>query len=122
MNLENIDSFKISENTDQVVGYVSGYISHQFLLRTNCHKCIHLLQKDVVLNNGWSNALNRGGLKFPYKLLYEYFKTAFCIMEFFEEKILATKIPFKTFAMHLLLRIESDTNFLCHDHYQSGRN
>ena len=102
VNLENIDRFIISENTDQVVGYVSEYITHQFLLRTNCHKCIHLVQKDAVMNNEWTNALNRGGLKLPSKLLYEYFKTAFCILEFFEEKNLATKIPFKCISSYVL--------------------
>ena len=81
-----------------------------------------IVQNDAVLNNELTNALNRGGLKLPSKLLYEYVKTAFCILEFFEERILANKIPFKSLVMHLLLRIESDTLFLCDEHYQSGRN
>ena len=99
VNLENIDGIEISENTDDVVGYVSGYITHRLLQRTSCHICIRLLQTDVVTDNEWINALNRGGLKLPSKLLYEYVKTAFCVLELLEEKILITKIPFKSLSI-----------------------
>ena len=85
MNLENIDGIEISENTDDVVGCVSGYITHLLLQRTSCHICIRLLLTDVATDNEWINALNRGGLKLPSKLLYEYVKTAFCVLELLEE-------------------------------------
>ena len=78
VNLENIDSIKISEITEHVVGYVSGYITHRLLLRTNCHICIFLLQKDVT-DNEWTNALDRGGLKLPYKL---YTNALNCLLRF----------------------------------------
>ena len=122
VTFENIDSIEISENTKHVVGYVSGYLTHRLLLRTSCQVCIYQLQNDLITDNEWINALNRGGLKLPSKLLHEYVKTAFYVLEYFGERILITKIPFKTLSMHLLSSINSDTFFFCDDHYQSSRN
>ena len=96
VTFKNIDGVEISENTKHVVGYVSGYITHRLLLRTSYQVCIYRLQNDLITDNEWINAVNRGGLTLPTKLLHEYVKTAFCVLEYFEGRILITKIPFKT--------------------------
>ena len=106
MNRENIDCIEISENTDDVVGYVYGNITHRLQQRINCRICIRILQTDVLTDNEWINALNRGGLKLPSQLLYEHVETAFCVLELLYEKILITKIRFKSLSMHLLLNFE----------------
>ena len=101
---DSIDLLSLSDNSEHIVAYVAGYISHSLIQRSSCDVSFELLQNDQI-NNSYIEILNRGGLQLPTVVLYQYVETAFCILESFESQILATKLPTKHVMLHLLAQV-----------------
>ena len=84
---EDLSNLTLSINTEEVVVYIAGYISHCLLKRTQCECYIHLLKTDPV-SNAYVDNLDRG-LKLPPSALNNHVQTAFVVLEYTEQKIMS---------------------------------
>ena len=112
-----------SNDTKDVVVYVSGYITRSLLKNSECQDCSELHHKDKI-ETCFASVLNRGGLQLPSSILYSYVESAFCCIEYLETRMLATKLPLKLLICSLLkvLSNQWDTTFSCDLHYPECRN
>ena len=93
---EDLSNLTLSIDTEEVVVYIAGYISHCLLKRTQCECCIHLLKTDPV-SNAYVDILDRG-LKLPPSALNNHVQTAFAVFEYTEQKIMSFLTPWKNVA------------------------
>ena len=91
---EDLSNLTLSINTEEVVVYIAGCISHCLLERTQCECCIHLIKTDPV-SNAYVDNLDRG-LKLPPSALNNHVQTAFVVLEYTEQKIMSFLTPWKT--------------------------
>ena len=85
-----LEHLVLSNDTKDVVVYVSGYITRSLL----CQDCSELFHKDPI-ETCFVSAINRGGLQLTFSIFYSYVESAFCCIEYLETKMLATKLPLK---------------------------
>ena len=91
---EDLSNLTLSTDSEEVVVYIAGYISHCLLKRTQCECCIHLLNTDPV-SNAYVDNLDRG-LKLPPSALNNHVQTAFAVLEYTEQKSFPFKYLVKT--------------------------
>ena len=94
---EELSNLTLSTDSEEVVVYIAGYISHCLLKRTQCECCIYLLKTDPV-SNAYVDNLDRG-LKLPPSALNNHVQTAFAVLEYKEHKIISFLTPWKNIAL-----------------------
>ena len=122
INQENFDHITISQDTVDVLTFVSGYISRSLLESIDCEECKIALTNDPV-SSTYLDDYNRGGLKIPTSALNSYTQCAFSILNHLEQRILEVDVPSKVLAQSILNQLSSewDDSFVCHDHSMVGR-
>ena len=117
IHTNSLDQLVISDDTKDVVAYISGYITYSLLKHSKCQDCIDFLHKDPITNS-FVSALNRGGLQLPSSALYSYVENSFCVVQCLQTKILATMLPLKILIFRLLEVMSSkwDTTFAYESH------
>ena len=123
IHTNSLDQFGISDDTKDVVAYISGHITYSLLKHSNCQDCIDFLHKDTITNS-FVGALNRGGLQLPSSVLYSYVESSFCVVKCLQTNILATMLPLKILIYRLLEAMSNqwDTTSACDSHYLNLRN
>ena len=91
--MEDLSNLTLYIDSEEVVVYIAGYISHCLLKRTQCECCIHLLNTGPV-SNAYVYNLD-GGLKLTPSALNKHVQTAFVLLEYTEQKIFSFQTPWK---------------------------
>ena len=115
---EDLSNLTLSTDSEEVVVYITGNISHCLLKRTQCEYCIHLLNTDPV-SNAYVDNLDRG-LKLPPSALNNHVQTAFAVLEYTEQRIISFQTPWKNVALRLLNSLSSWENFTCELHEENN--
>ena len=120
--LNDCDHLRLTEDSQQVIVYISGYISLSLAERLKCPDCSSSLQNNKVSSEYFNN-LNQGGLTLPNTSLHHYVSSAFCMLEVSERHIRESGFPWKTLAQELLnfATDEWDTSFACTEHSMKSR-
>ena len=85
MLINDYDHLQLTDASQQVVVYISGYISLKLSEHTHCHVCLSSLNNSPISSEYVSN-LNQGGLTLPCTSLQHYVLSAFCLLEVSEKR------------------------------------
>ena len=77
-----IQESTLSQESEEVSGYVTGYIIKKLLKRFGCNDCKHiLLSEENVIEDKYIKLLNRGGLLIPNPNVCFYSSKCFAILD-----------------------------------------
>ena len=122
MLINDYDHLQLTDASQQVAVYISGYISLKLSEHTHCPVCLSSLNNNLISSEYVSN-LNQGGLTLPCTSLQHFVLSAFCLLEVSEKEIRNSRFPWKSLAQTLLsiATVEWDSSFACVDHSEKSK-
>ena len=92
MLINDCDHLQLTEDSQQVVVYISVYIYLSLSENIQCPACLSSLNCNLVSSESVNN-LNQGGLTLPCTSLQHYVLSAFCLLEVSERKLEVPAFP-----------------------------
>ena len=122
MLINDCDHLQLTEDSQQIVVYLAGYISLSLSEHIQCPICLSSLNNNLVSSEYVSN-INQGGLTLPCTSLQHYVLSAFCLLEVSEREIRSSSFPWKSLALALLsiAKVELDSTFACSCHSEKSK-
>ena len=100
--LNDCDNSYLTEDSQQITVYISGYISLSIAGRLKCPDCSCSLQNNKVSSEYFNN-LNQGGLTLPSIFLHHYVSSAYCRLEGQKDTFENLGFLLQTIAQELLI-------------------
>ena len=116
----NFEFVSLSDDTNEVIVFLAGYISRSLKKKLKCSDCMMFLERDTV-SSAYFETVNRGKLTRPSSAVIIYTQSAFAALELTEKMILASSAPEKVLAKLVLDEVCTlwGYNFICDLHEKS---
>ena len=110
-------NLKISDDTAEVLSYVTGYISRRLKKCINCACCSLILELNTNQSSYFSS-LDRGMLTAPSAILIKYVQNSFCALDYLQSKIRKSGLPAGVLARDILNKLATRWNYVisCDQH------